>query len=65
MHENEIFMQDEEECLSVEKEYYQARLQNSIMQFQKQYNPQNQKVPANPPNGNNTKEAQNNIPSSS
>ena len=35
------------------------------MQLQKQYNLRNQKVPPNPPKGNPTKEAQNNIPSSS
>jgi hypothetical protein len=42
----------------------------TIMQFQRQYNLRNQKVPpnppkGNPPRGNPTKEAQNNIPSSS
>jgi hypothetical protein len=48
----------------------QTGLQNAIMQFQRQYNLRNQKVPANPPKGNPpkgnpTKEAQSNIPSSS
>jgi hypothetical protein len=38
MDANEIFMQDEEESLSVEREYYQTGLQNVIMQFQRQYN---------------------------
>jgi hypothetical protein len=38
MDANEIFMQDEEERLSVEREYYQTGLQNAIMQFQRQYN---------------------------
>jgi hypothetical protein len=70
MDANEIFMQDEEERLSVEREYYQTGLQNAIMQFQRQYNLRNQKVPSNPPKGNPpkgnpTKEAQSNIPSSS
>ena len=35
---NDIFMQDEEERLSIEREYYQIGLQNAIMQFQRQYN---------------------------
>jgi hypothetical protein len=35
------------------------------MQFQRQYNLRNQKVPPNPPKGNPTKEAQSNIPSTS
>ena len=35
------------------------------MQFQKQYNLQNKNVHANPPKGNHTKEAKNNIASSS
>jgi hypothetical protein len=35
------------------------------MQFQKQYNLRNKKVPANPPKGNPTNESQNNTPSSS
>jgi hypothetical protein len=70
MDANEIFMQDEEERLSVEREDYEEGLNNAIMQFQRQYNLRNQKVPANPPKGNPpkgnpTKEAQNNIPSSS
>jgi hypothetical protein len=54
----------------VEREDYQTGLQNAIMQFQRQYNLRNQKVPSNPskgnpPKGNPTKEAQSNIPSSS
>jgi hypothetical protein len=70
MDANEIFMQENDERLSVEREDYQTGLQNAIMQFQRQYNLRNQKVPANPPKGNPpkgnpTKEAQNNIPSSS
>jgi hypothetical protein len=64
MDANEIFMQDNDERLLVEKEDYQTGLQNAIMQFQKQYNLRNKKVSANPPKGNLTKEAQNNIPSS-
>ena len=62
---NEIFMQDEEERLSLESEYYQVGLYNVIMQFQIQYNIQNQKVPTNSPKGNPTKESQRNILSSS
>jgi hypothetical protein len=65
MDENEIFMQKNDERLLVEKEDYQRGLQNAIMQFQKQYNLRNKKVPANPPKGNPTKESQNNTPSSS
>jgi hypothetical protein len=65
MDASEIFLQDEEERVSVEREDYETGLQNSIMQFQRQYNLRNQKVPPNPPKGNPTKEAQNNIPSSS
>jgi hypothetical protein len=38
MDSNEIFMQENDERLSVEREDYQTRLQNAIMQFQKQYN---------------------------
>jgi hypothetical protein len=37
MEENDIFIQENDERLSVEKEEYQTRLQNAIMQFQKQY----------------------------
>jgi hypothetical protein len=70
MDASEIFLQDEEERVSVEREDYEIGLQNAIMQFQRQYNLRNQKVPpnppkGNPPKGNPTKEAQNNIPSSS
>jgi hypothetical protein len=65
MDASEIFLQDEEERVSIEREYYETRFQNVIMQFQRRYNIQNQKVPPNPPKGNPTKEAQNNIPSSS
>jgi hypothetical protein len=35
---NEIFMQDEEERFSIEREDYQIGLHNVIMQFQRQYN---------------------------
>ena len=52
MDASEIFLQDEEERLSVEREDYQAGLQDAIMQFQRQYNLQNQRVPENPPKGN-------------
>jgi hypothetical protein len=52
MDASEIFLQDEEERLSVEREDYQTGLQNAIMQFQRQYNLRNQKVPPNPPKGN-------------
>ena len=72
---NDIFMQYEEERLSVEREDYQEGLQDAIMQFQRQYNLWNQRVPenlpkgnpskGNPPKGNSTKEALSNIPSSS
>ena len=67
---NEIFMQDDEERVSVEKEDYETGLQNAIMQFQRKYNLQNQKVPPKHPKGNPlkgdlSKEAQNNVPSSS
>jgi hypothetical protein len=70
MDTNEIFMQDDEERVSVDKEYYETRLQNANMQFQRKYNLWNQKVPPNPPKGNPPKgnlykEAQNNVPSSS
>jgi hypothetical protein len=75
MDASEIFLQDEEERLSVEREDYQEGLQDAIMQFQRQYNLRNQRVPenlpkgnpskGNPPKGNPTKEAQSNIPSSS
>ena len=65
MDANEIFMQENDDRLSVEREYYQTSLQNTIMQFQRQYNLRNQKVPANPPKGNPTKESQNNTRSSS
>ena len=75
MDANEIFMQDEEERLSVEREDQQAGLKDAIMQFQRQYNLRNQRVPqnlpkgnpskGNPPKGNPTKESQSNIPSSS
>jgi hypothetical protein len=51
MDANEIFMQEEEERLSVEREDYQTGMHNAIMQFQKQYNLRNQKVPTNPPKG--------------
>ena len=59
---SEIFLQDEEERISVEREYYEIKWKNAIMQFQRQYNLRNQKVP---PKGNPTKEAQSNIPSAS
>jgi hypothetical protein len=65
MDANDIFMQENDERLSVEKEDYQKGLQNAIMQLQKQYNLRSKKVPANPPKGNPTKESQNNTPSSS
>jgi hypothetical protein len=55
MDANEIFMQENDERLSVENEYYQTGMQNAIMQFQKQYNLRKKKVPANPPKGNPTK----------
>ena len=58
-------MQDEEERVSVKREDYESGLQNAIMQFQRKYNLRNQNLPPNPPKGNPTKEAQNNIPSSS
>jgi hypothetical protein len=35
---SEIFLQDEEERISLEREDYEAGLQNAIMQFQRQYN---------------------------
>jgi hypothetical protein len=70
MDASEIFLQDEEERVSVETKYYEIVLQNAIMQFQRQYNLRNQNVPpnppkGNPPKGNPTKEAQSNIHSSS
>jgi hypothetical protein len=65
MDANEIFMQENDERLFVEREDYQTGLQNAIMQFQRQYNLQNQKGLSKPPKGNPTKEGQNNIPSSS
>ena len=70
MDASEIFLQDEEERVSVEKEDYETGLQNAIMQFQRNYNLWNQKIPpnppkGNPPNGNPSKEAHNNVPSSS
>jgi hypothetical protein len=49
MDENDIFMQDEEEILSVEREYYQEGFHDDIMKFQRQYNLKNQRVPENPP----------------
>jgi hypothetical protein len=60
-----IFLQDEEERVSIEREYYETGLQKTIMQFERQYNLRNQKLPPNPPKGNPSKEAQNNIPYSS
>jgi hypothetical protein len=57
MDASEIFLQDVEERVSVEREDYETGLQNAIMQFQRQYKIQNQKVPPNPPKGNPTKEA--------
>jgi hypothetical protein len=65
MDASDIFSQDKEERVSVEREYYDIGLQNAIMQFQRKYNLRNQNLPPNPPKGNPTKEAQNNIPSSS
>jgi hypothetical protein len=70
MDASEIFLQEEEERLLEETEDYQTVLKNAIIQFQRQYNLRNQKVPpnltkGNPPKGNPTKEAQSNIPSSS
>jgi hypothetical protein len=75
MDASEIFLQDEEERLSIEREDYQEGLQDSIMKFERQYNLRNQRVPenlpkgnpskGNPPKGNSTKEALSNIPSSS
>jgi hypothetical protein len=38
MDANEIFMQENDETLIVEREDYQVGLQNAIMQFQRQYN---------------------------
>jgi hypothetical protein len=38
MDASEIFLQDEEERVSVEKEDYETGLQNAIMQFQRKYN---------------------------
>jgi len=43
MDASEIFLQDEEERVSTEREYYEIGLQNSIMQFQRKYNHRNQK----------------------
>ena len=63
MDASEIFLQDEEERVSIERENYETGLQNAIMQFQRQYNLRNQKVPPNPPKGNPTKETHSNIPS--
>jgi hypothetical protein len=63
MDANDLFMQDNDERLSVEKEDYQKGLQNSIMQFQKQYNLRSKKVSGNPPKGNPTKESQYNTAS--
>ena len=70
MDASEIFLQDEEERVSVEREYYETGLQNTSMKFQRKYNLINKNVPPNPPKGNPpkwnpSKEAQNNIPSSS
>jgi hypothetical protein len=58
-------MQENEERLSAKKKDYKIGLQNVIMQFLKQYNLRNKKVPVNSPKGNLTKESQNSIPSSS
>jgi hypothetical protein len=38
MDASEIFLQDEEERVSVEREDYETGLQNAIMQFQRKYN---------------------------
>ena len=38
MDANEIFMQENDDRLLVEREDYQTELQNAIMQFQRQYN---------------------------
>jgi hypothetical protein len=38
MDANDIFMQENDERFSVEREDYQKGLENSIMQFQNQYN---------------------------
>jgi hypothetical protein len=70
MDASEIFLQGEEERVSVEREDYETGLKNAIMQFQRKYNLRNQKIPPNPPKGNPPKgnptiEAQSNIPSSS
>jgi hypothetical protein len=46
---NEIFLQDDTERVSVEKEDYETSLKNSIMKFQRKYKLRNQKVPPNPP----------------
>jgi hypothetical protein len=57
MDASEIFLQDEEERVSVERGDYETRLKNTIMQFQRQYNFLNQNVPPNPPKGNLNKES--------
>jgi hypothetical protein len=51
MDASEIFLQDEEERLLVETEDYKTGLQNSIMQFQRQYNLQKSKNTSNPSKG--------------
>jgi hypothetical protein len=55
-----VFMQEKDDMLLMEKEDYRKGYQNSIMQFQKQYNLRNKKVAANPPKG-----PQDDFPSSS
>jgi hypothetical protein len=65
MDASEIFLQDEEKKVSIEREDYEIGLKNSIMQFQREYNFINQKVPPNPPKVNPTKESQSNIPAAS
>jgi hypothetical protein len=65
MDANDKFMQENDDMLSMETKEYKKGYQNAIMQFQKQYNLRNKKVPANPPKGNPTREPQVNLPSSS
>ena len=38
MDASEILLQDEEEMVSIEREYYETGLKNAIMQFQRKYN---------------------------
>jgi hypothetical protein len=65
MDANDKFMQENDDLLSMETKEYKKEIQNTILQFQKQYNLRIKKVPANPPKWNPTKEPQVNFPSSS